>query len=81
MLGRVQVILVVTGIEAPTLEATFSKPAVKEPQVSPVENSSVRHPVGTLPVGAYNVERMHEYPEPIDLDLPAFLRKRVKYEG
>lgn len=81
MLGRVQVILVVTGIEAPTLEATFSKPAVKEPQVSPVENSSVRHPVETLPVGAYNVERMHEYPEPIDLDLPAFLRKRVKYEG
>lgn len=81
MLGRVQVILVVTGIEAPTLEATFSKPVVKEPQVSPVENSSVRHPVETLPVGAYNVERMHEYPEPIDLDLPAFLRKRVKYEG
>jgi cell division protein FtsZ len=81
MLGRVQVILVVTGIVAPTLDATFSKPVVREPEPVSVEDSTVRHPVDTLPVGAYNVARLQDYPDPTNLDLPAFLRKRVKYAG
>ncbi len=81
MLGRVQVILVVTGIVAPTLEATLSKPIKREPEPVVVENSVARHPVETIPVGAYNTARLQEYPEPTNLDLPAFLRKRVKYAG
>lgn len=81
MMGRVQVILVVTGIVAPSLETTISKPVLKEPAAAKVENIPTRHFAEALPVGAYNLERLQEFPEPTNLDLPAFLRKRVKYDG
>lgn len=81
MMGRVQVILVVTGIVSPSLETTISRPAIKEAATVKVENAPVPKLAEALPVGAYNLERLQEFPEPTNLDLPAFLRKRVKYDG
>lgn len=81
MVDRVQVILVVTGIVGPTLEASMPKPVVREPKPVVAENATPSHPVNTLPVGAYNIARLQDYPEPTNLDIPAFLRKRVKYAG
>lgn len=81
MVDRVQVILVVTGIVGPTLEAAISKPAVKEPEPVAAEKAAPSQKIDTLPVGAYNIARLQEYPEPTNLDIPAFLRKRVKYAG
>lgn len=81
MIGRVQVILVVTGIVSPSLETTISRPAIKEAATVKVENAPVPKLAEALPVGAYNLERLQEFPEPTNLDLPAFLRKRVKFDG
>ncbi|MBN1536220.1 MAG: cell division protein FtsZ [Anaerolineales bacterium] len=82
MVDRVQVILVVTGIVAPTLESAIPKPVIRESEPAITEDIvETRHPVDTLPVGSYNVSRLQEYPEPTNLDIPAFLRKRVKYAG
>lgn len=81
MMGRVQVILVVTGIVSPSLETTISRPAIKEAATVKVENAPVPKLAEALPVGAYNLERLQEFPEPTNLDLPAFLRKRVKFDG
>lgn len=81
MVDRVQVILVVTGIVPPSLDASIAKPVARKPEPAPVEEVTPSQPVDTLPVGAYNISRMQEYPEPTNLDIPAFLRKRVKYAG
>ncbi|UCD41819.1 MAG: cell division protein FtsZ [Chloroflexota bacterium] len=82
MLGRAQVILVITGLGAPTLEeimpgislkieenSPLSQPPVHEPTPQTVE---VSKPVEAVPAGIPQVIASD------DLDIPAFLRRRSR---
>jgi cell division protein FtsZ len=82
MLGRAQVILVITGLGAPTLEEIMpgislkieenpqlSQPPVHEPTPQTVE---VSKPVEAVPAGIPQVIASD------DLDIPAFLRRRSR---
>jgi cell division protein FtsZ len=87
MQGRAQVILVVTGIGAPTLEEVMPGVSISSMSSLPMESATpmpalessdlslpstpVRHPVETLP-------REFNQASPTNLDLPAFLRRRVR---
>jgi cell division GTPase FtsZ len=81
MLDRAQVILVITGLGAPSLETvmpgiTFQKPKPTYPQEIPTKvtesiPSLVAQPVESVPIStARSVST--------DLDLPAFLRRRAR---
>jgi len=73
MEGRVQVILVVTGLGAQTLEEVLSHvtPAVQE--VVPVEMAEISEPT-RISVREFNLPNQE-----LNLDLPAFLRNRARY--
>jgi cell division protein FtsZ len=78
---RVQVTLIVTGLGAPTLEETLSK--VNQPK--PIEIKSDPLPVEppARPV-ATPTQPAQPLPPPAnaaDIDLPAFLRRRIRYAG
>ena len=86
MQGRVQVTLVVTGIGAPTLEEAMSGVVtVEEPE--PIPEKTINIPVVTKP----QPQTPPSWVEPSDrdltpptstnLDLPAFLRRRLRYSG
>ena len=85
MLGRAQVILVITGLGAPTLEEVMpgislnieniskhSKPQVSKPAAAPEEIPTVAEPI---PAGIPQVISSD------DLDIPAFLRRRSRTEA
>ena len=92
--GRVQVTLIVTGLGAPTLEEALSKVAraqpaevkTEPPQSAPAPHASVpgtpvieftpSEPSISIPVTPLKVS-----PSNTDIDLPAFLRRRVRYAG
>ncbi len=69
MKNRVQVILVVTGLGAPSLEETFSKYAVSEPVSEPEEATPQQQPSPTWQHTPFTSSSTN-------LDIPAFLRRR-----
>jgi cell division protein FtsZ len=69
MKNRVQVILVITGLGAPSLEETFSKYAVSEPVSEPEEAAPQQEPSPTW-------QRTPFSSTSTNLDIPAFLRRR-----
>ncbi len=81
MEDRVQVTLIITGLGAPTLEETLSRvakprpiePAIQQPSPAPVISEQ---PALDLPVAPLTAS-----PNVNDIDLPAFLRKRMRYSG
>ncbi len=81
MEDRVQVTLIITGLGAPTLEETLSRVARPEP-VEPVrEQRVISQVVQELPTAEINAAPLTASPSSADLDLPAFLRRRVRYAG
>jgi hypothetical protein len=91
---RVQVILVITGLGAPTLEEAVSnlKSAVSEPglkaenisQAAPVSREPVKEEHRVLPsfeAQARPPEVLFASPSGQNLDLPAFLRRRTQPSG
>ncbi len=78
---RVQVTLIITGLGAPTLEETLSgvarprpiEPAIQQPSPAPVISEQPTLDVPLAPLTAS--------PSANDIDLPAFLRKRMRYSG
>lgn len=81
MEDRVQVTLIITGLGAPTLEETLSgvarsrpiEPAIQQPSPAPVISEQPTLDVPLAPLTAS--------PSANDIDLPAFLRKRMRYSG
>ena len=69
MKNRVQVILVITGLGAPSLEETFSKYAVSEPVSEPEEAIPQQQPSPTWQHTPFSSTSTN-------LDIPAFLRRR-----
>ncbi len=92
--GRVQVTLIVTGLGAPTLEETLSKVARPQPaevkneprQISPAAQASgPRTPIIEFTPSETSIAipttNLNISPSSTDIDLPAFLRRRVRYAG
>jgi cell division protein FtsZ len=82
MSGRIQVILVITGLGAPTLEETVSKYSLDEP-VRPDDIETIIESPPAIDKGDYQREpkkqTWQEFPSVSDttnLDIPAFLRRR-----
>jgi cell division protein FtsZ len=81
MEDRVQVTLIITGLGAPTLEETLSgvarprpiEPAIQQPSPAPV---IAEQPTLDVPLAPLTAS-----PSANDIDLPAFLRKRMRYSG
>ncbi len=91
---RVQVILVITGLGAPTLEeamASVMQPVKAAPQPEPTPPVFIPEPIPvTKPVEKVfqtseppePYRQKSEYPlNPHDLDIPAFLRRRARMSG
>lgn len=87
MEDRVQVILVITGLGAPTLEETMS--SVKKSEPEPVGKKPnpepVREPVGAanlnIPTSSAPTHPEHNHNINQNLDIPAFMRRRTRYAG
>ena len=69
MKNRVQVILVITGLGAPSLEETFSKYVVSEPVSELEETGPQKQPSPTWQHTPFSSSSTN-------LDIPAFLRRR-----
>lgn len=86
MQGRVQVTLVVTGIGAPTLEEAMSG-VVSAEQPEPIVEKPINIPVVTEPptqsppTWVRPSDQDLTPPNATNLDLPAFLRRRLRYSG
>lgn len=86
MQGRVQVTLVVTGIGAPTLEEAMSG-VVPAEEPKPVLDKPINIPVvtkpqtQTSPTWVRPSDKELTQPTSTNLDLPAFLRRRLRYSG
>jgi cell division protein FtsZ len=84
MRGRVQVILVITGLGAPTLEEALS--SVQKPRPAPAPSpQSIARPEPTRP-RTVTLDHNQATPEVYlatsqNLDLPAFMRRRSRYAG
>lgn len=77
---RVQVTLIITGLGAPTLEETLSKvtrPAAVEVREQPLISQAAEE----APPADISRTTLTASPSTSDLDLPAFLRRRVRYAG
>ncbi len=84
MEDRVQVTLIVTGLGAPTLEETLSKVAAPQAATPKIELEQASKTVETIepePLIAIPVTPLRAAPDPSDIDLPAFLRRRIRYAG
>ena len=86
MHGRVQVTLVVTGIGAPTLEEAMSSVvSTEEPEPileKPTDTPLVTKPqLETPPTWIRPANQDLTTPTSTNLDLPAFLRRRLRYSG
>lgn len=87
MEDRVQVILVITGLGAPTLEETMS--SVKKSEPEPINAAPfpepVQEPIGVVkPVASASSTTTHaEISNSLNqnLDIPAFMRRRTRYAG
>lgn len=82
MKGRIQVILVITGLGSPTLEETVSKYSKAE-KILPDEIKPVFEPPPVIETVEYKREapkppwqEFPTVPDPTNLDIPAFLRRR-----
>lgn len=82
MKGRIQVILVITGLGSPTLEETVSKYS-KDEKIRPDEIKPVYEPPPVIEKVEYQREspkppwqEFPTVPDPTNLDIPAFLRRR-----
>jgi cell division protein FtsZ len=91
--GRAQVTLIVTGLGAPTLEEALSTVTRPQPAEAKSESKPAAPPVAPTPATrAINFtpseppttpgeSPFKATPNPNDIDLPAFLRRRVRYAG
>ncbi len=81
MEDRVQVTLIITGLGAPTLEETLSR-VVRPAPAEPVrEQPVISQVVQEMPSAEINAAPLTATPSTADIDLPAFLRRRVRYAG
>ena len=91
---RVQVILVITGLGAPTLEeamASVKQPVKAEPPPEPAIPVVIEKPLPVAPPAPKTYQPVEtpepprvkaDYPiNPNDLDIPAFLRRRARLAG
>ncbi len=79
MEGRAQVILVITGLGAPTLEEVMPGISLKIEQASNIRNNQVPEPIASPPERAKPMEAVTVgVPQSAanNLDIPAFLRRR-----
>jgi cell division protein FtsZ len=92
--GRAQVTLIVTGLGAPTLEEALSTVAKHQPlEAKPLPMPAAPPPIATQPATrtinfttseptiSSPSSPLKATPNPNDIDLPAFLRRRVRYAG
>jgi cell division protein FtsZ len=81
MQGRVQVILVITGLGATTLEEAFNE--ISQPTKSITENIPLEPHTTWRELSEQNhlVTEMHSSSITNDLDVPAFIRKRARLAG
>ncbi len=78
---RVQVTLIITGLGAPTLEETLSRVVRPAPVEPVIEQPGIHQIVQEQPRTEINAAPLTAPPSSADLDLPAFLRRRVRYAG
>jgi cell division protein FtsZ len=81
MEDRVQVTLIITGLGAPTLEETLSRVAQPRTIETVIQQSLPTQPVAEQPALDVPVTPLTTSPNTNDLDLPAFLRRRIRYAG
>lgn len=78
---RVQVTLIITGLGAPTLEETLSKVARPLPVEPPKEQPVMTQQKQAPPTADAQPTPLTATANASDLDLPAFLRRRIRYAG
>ena len=78
---RVQVTLIVTGLGAPTLEETLSKVSHAQPVEVKTAPLPVETPVRLVAPPTQTAPPMSPPASASDIDLPAFLRRRIRYAG
>ncbi len=78
MEDRVQVILVLTGIGATSVDSP--RPAIEEVQPEPVIIEKIQPEISPIPetLASAGLEGMEFSQDPNDLDIPAFLRRKVR---
>jgi cell division protein FtsZ len=79
MKGRTEVILVITGLGAPTLEETMSGVKAKRESLPPETHLDTKSASTSadIPENTGPVHVSFNFPRENDLDIPAFLRRRV----
>lgn len=78
---RVQVTLIITGLGAPTLEETLSRVAMPLKTEHAGQQPMSRQPIEEQPLIEKSAAPLSASPSNSDLDLPAFLRRRIRYAG
>lgn len=78
---RVQVTLIITGLGAPTLEETLSRVARPTPVETPKVQPAMSEQVQEQPAAKSQPAPLTATASTSDLDLPAFLRRRIRYAG
>jgi cell division protein FtsZ len=78
---RVQVTLIITGLGAPTLEETLSKVSRPAPVEPAKEQPAINRVVQEQPAAEAQTTPLTATANTSDLDLPAFLRRRIRYAG
>ena len=81
MEDRVQVTLIITGLGAPTLEEALSFVSRPKPVEPVLEQPKNLQPIEQQPPVAIPATQLTATPSTNDLDLPAFLRRRIRYAG
>lgn len=78
---RVQVTLIITGLGAPTLEETLSQVSRPVPVEPVMDQPAITAVVQEKPAVEVQATPLTAAPGASDLDLPAFLRRRIRYAG
>jgi cell division protein FtsZ len=78
---RVQVTLIITGLGAPTLEETLSQVSRPAPVEPVMDQPAITAVVQEKPAVEVQATPLTAAPGASDLDLPAFLRRRIRYAG
>lgn len=78
---KVQVTLIITGLGAPTLEETLLQVSKPKPVEKKVEQPVAEKISDAQPDDNPPVTPLTATPNLTDLDLPAFLRRRIRYAG
>jgi cell division protein FtsZ len=78
---KVQVTLIITGLGAPTLEETLLEVSKPKTVVTKIEQPETVQMAEEQPMPNLPPTPLTATPSATDLDLPAFLRRRIRYAG